>query len=650
MKLLITTGHASSGIEVIWPLLRACDISDAVPALTEIDDPGKFHQKLYQARKVGEAELPGQINPGRMWQSQAENLLINNVESDVWGWADTRSSRLLDFWAGVDESIHFVLLYVAPEVALAMTTEKTRDGTGEAALDPLASWREKNAELLNFYSRNRDRCLLLNTNSLLAQPDQLGELLNDRFGITTSPEATSSLPDNAYPVSALGTLIARSQLLDAEAAMLFEELESAADLPTHSDFAEQELKRAWTEHLRLASKENELNQALATIRSTQKTLSERNNELDQARSEIKAGSNRKSAEEQEKAKLAKQITELNAELEKQRQLNKEQGSENELLLLQLHQVQEELESHYLRAQNAESKLKQTTQALEAGQQKLQALQTRTLNLEKDNQAGEQDRSGMAKKIAELEAALKQSRQDAETKELKMASDKTALGNQVQQIKAELDGAKKKQTELQQRTSQAEQAQQNSSQESTQLRARIATLENDLGKARKSAQEQSQENELLLLQLHQVQEELETYFLKYQELQTQKPESAPTPAPAQFKAVDNGNAPPARKFGLMQKYLEKHQSARKLKRQIMLIQNSGLFDTQWYLKEYADVAKSGVDPIKHYLKFGADEGRDPSLEFDTRYYQRTNPDLQNSALNPLIHYISHGKEEGRKPHP
>jgi len=607
MKALITTGHSTSGITSIWPLVRAYGVAPAAPAQSETNAPDVFHQKLYVARKVAEADAAGQVEPGRMWRNQAENLLIHNVDSPLWGWADARSSRLLDFWAEVDQSTHFILLYVAPEVAYAMATGPHLEAA-DSAIDVLASWRQKNSELLNFYSRNRDRCLLLNTYSLLAQPDQLGELLNDRFGLTTSPEAAPNLLDIAYPVSALSILMARSRLQDAEAAMLFEELETASDLPTPSNHAAQELARAWTEHVRLATKESELNQALAKIQSTQKTLNERHIELEQARNDIKEVTSRKTAEEQEKAKLVRQIAEMNAELEKLRQLNKEQGGENELLLLQLHQVQEELESYFLRAQDMEAKLKQSTQGLEAGQQELLALQTRMRGLEKEIQTSEQAKSGMAKRISELESTV------------------------------------------QQRASEANQARQNTGQESTELRARIAALEADLGKARKSAQEQSQENELLLLQLHQVQEELETYFLKYQELQAAKPESAPVPASTQFKAVDNENAKPTRKYGLMQTYLEKHKSARKLKRQVMLIQRSGLFDAQWYLNEYTDVAKSGIDPIKHYLKFGAEEGRDPSLKFDTRYYQRTNPDLQNSGLNPLIHYISHGKEEGRKPHP
>ena len=43
------------------------------------------------------------------------------------------------------------------------------------------------------------------------------------------------------------------------------------------------------------------------------------------------------------------------------------------------------------------------------------------------------------------------------------------------------------------------------------------LEQQLAKASKKCKELEEENELLLLQLHQVQEELEEYFMKYQEL-------------------------------------------------------------------------------------------------------------------------------------
>src|SRR5262249_30587188 len=44
--------------------------------------------------------------------------------------------------------------------------------------------------------------------------------------------------------------------------------------------------------------------------------------------------------------------------------------------------------------------------------------------------------------------------------------------------------------------------------------------------------------------------------------------------------------------------------------------SGLFDRNWYLVNNPDVAQSGLDPIKHYVRYGAREGRDPSASFST----------------------------------
>jgi len=53
----------------------------------------------------------------------------------------------------------------------------------------------------------------------------------------------------------------------------------------------------------------------------------------------------------------------------------------------------------------------------------------------------------------------------------------------------------------------------------------------------------------------------------------------------------------------------------------LIRASGLFDVDWYLATYPDVAASGMDPIDHYLRIGAALGYNPNPLFDTNYYAR-----------------------------
>ena len=76
----------------------------------------------------------------------------------------------------------------------------------------------------------------------------------------------------------------------------------------------------------------------------------------------------------------------------------------------------------------------------------------------------------------------------------------------------------------------------------------------------------------------------------------------------------------------------------------LIKKSGLFDSEYYLAKNEDVKKSKIDPIKHYLKFGWKEGRNPSAEFNGNQYLNKRPDVQVAGICPLVHYLKFGKNE------
>jgi len=80
--------------------------------------------------------------------------------------------------------------------------------------------------------------------------------------------------------------------------------------------------------------------------------------------------------------------------------------------------------------------------------------------------------------------------------------------------------------------------------------------------------------------------------------------------------------------------------------IKAIRNSPLFDADWYLNQYPDLAASDLDPLRHYILFGASEKRNPSAEFDTAKYLQLHPDVKQTGLNPLVHYELHGRHEGR----
>ena len=82
------------------------------------------------------------------------------------------------------------------------------------------------------------------------------------------------------------------------------------------------------------------------------------------------------------------------------------------------------------------------------------------------------------------------------------------------------------------------------------------------------------------------------------------------------------------------------------KQLELLRGSALFDREWYVAQYPDVLETGLDPVDHYLRRGAMEGRNPSPAFDTLAYLSRYPDVRESAINPLAHYEEYGRSENR----
>jgi len=80
----------------------------------------------------------------------------------------------------------------------------------------------------------------------------------------------------------------------------------------------------------------------------------------------------------------------------------------------------------------------------------------------------------------------------------------------------------------------------------------------------------------------------------------------------------------------------------------IVRKSGLFDEEWYLNQYRDVAGHRMDPLKHYLNHGATELRDPGPHFSTAAYVATHGPLLAQGENPLLHYLANEAVGDREP--
>jgi glycosyltransferase involved in cell wall biosynthesis len=79
----------------------------------------------------------------------------------------------------------------------------------------------------------------------------------------------------------------------------------------------------------------------------------------------------------------------------------------------------------------------------------------------------------------------------------------------------------------------------------------------------------------------------------------------------------------------------------------LVKKSGFFDPVYYLLKNPEVRVEDIDPLRHFMRYGWKELRDPSPRFSVSFYLKSYPDVREKNMNPLVHYLLVGRAEGRQ---
>lgn len=80
----------------------------------------------------------------------------------------------------------------------------------------------------------------------------------------------------------------------------------------------------------------------------------------------------------------------------------------------------------------------------------------------------------------------------------------------------------------------------------------------------------------------------------------------------------------------------------------ILSDSGLFDRDFYVREYPEAGGRRVEPVVDFLIRGGFEGCRPNPVFDSAFYLNAYPDVRSAGTNPLWHYALYGEAEGRVP--
>jgi hypothetical protein len=334
------------------------------------------------------------------------DLLVGNLEQELWGWADPQAIYLLDYWKNLDHQLAFVLVYDSPQASMAGLFDNPEvDCTEDVVQAASANWLAYNEALLNFYLGNTESCLLVHGQQVRAQTADYLKQVKHQMGVELqmpvvealseehSQSVSSSLDQSSSSSSWLAMktqLCSRVLAANPKMAQMYTDLQSVASMPQghvknqpsfDTDMAvlskfvalhRSNLKiQRYVEELKAAkeAQEQALNQQLATLVQSFEKAHAYGHAMAQEKQHLAAlaDDRQRNIEElrRKEAELLSRVGELDGQLQQARDevnqhaavaaadyvtSNKALEEENQMLLEELHKVQEKMEEFYMESQ------------------------------------------------------------------------------------------------------------------------------------------------------------------------------------------------------------------------------------------------------------------------------------------------------------
>ena len=632
----------------------------------------------------------------------------------------------------------FVLAYAAPEQQLGLQLAQ-----GDTPEQAATSWCRQIKALLQLQQQQRRRLKLFTLNfnakqgaalpawlqyqadahqpcppdslytvlgaQLLRQHDNCAALLV-RLDASSLPLSTdvyqfdiTALQQQAGDTSALDSANEQLKASNAERDLLLQKLLHVQETLEQAVLAKQTLEQQYsaqeqalreqvtTLNARLQQDEQKLEQSLAQLQQMQHELAGVNEVQSQSQLQVQ----QLTAQQQQ---LQQQLQSANSQLAAS-------NDERDLLLQQLLHVQEELEQLFQKKQTVKQQYSQLEQdyrsevaslsaKLQHGEQTVEKTASQLHGLQDELKritAAHNQSQQQIKQLGAQQQQLQQQLQSANSQLAASNDERDLLLQQLLHVQEELEQlfhkeqAAKQQLSLLQQEYRKEISSLNTklTQMEQKYRKETSSLNTKLAQATTQIADISKARDIRSAQLQQVQQELEQYYLKWQQaelkathantardkqqqrelskLESQLRKSKARAAGAEhklellqqeFSAVKNSTlwktGAPVRALTRLVKKTD--PAKQKLQQEAALIITSEYFDIDWYLQRYPDVAEAKINPAEHYLRFGASEGRMPGPLFDGDWYLQRYPDVAQSGINPLLHFIKFGQLEGRSASP
>ncbi|GAB3479703.1 coiled-coil domain-containing protein [Azotobacter salinestris] len=555
MKSLCITGSVQRNLDAFAANLGKAGAAAARPSIRDAEiSIAAWHRKILAIQAAREADLAAPPPLGRVWEQLAGDIFLANYTQPLWYWAEADSVHVLDFWLDFDPNTFFLLLHTSPHQAL-LGAIKHGEATLETLQDTLDDWYTRTQLILRFHLRHPARSVLLDSCDTLGQTGACLEVLAQRWHL---PLETSDIKPLRQAEDPLAYYLVDTFLQNQPQALalhnevqasllLIDDEPTSAALPALNDAVVDYLEtrclllsgqaKNASLHQALEASQTQLAEAERLLHEQKICLAQTLAQAKQYQQELSATCDSLESSEQKNQLLLDQLHRTLSDLEKlalEDQRKTQQvaslSTEKAALQNQLDTLRQTLKASQAQLQQSQQDLSDTRGNLESSEEENQLLLAHLHQTQEDFERLVLEDQGKTRQLENLKAeknalqnqldVLIREKADLIAKRDALTQEKTAIATArdeqaklASERKTQLDALAKEKADLLAKRHAL-----------TQEKTAIAAAHDEQAKLASERQTQLEEaeseNELLLVQVHQTQEELEQYLLQSQAIQTQ----------------------------------------------------------------------------------------------------------------------------------
>lgn len=349
MSIIVQSGHETSKSKQLMKKLYERGLSRPADSYTNQMTPEQVSETLY---KVLARENMSSANE-KMADNVMIDLLLANLDSENWGWESDKNLASLEYWGEVEPDVRFILVFDHPKNVLNnLISEKI---TIELLDQIMSEWVSYHQTMLGFFEKNQDKAILVegvfaikDINSLGVQLKNIAQTLQLKSSWQVMNGSASSIESSNTKLQLQFNVVKNNIFAEIinkypEVIEIFNTLLDKASIK-NSDLIYKTKRTSLdslVESLNYLEFEEDKKSSLANI---EKSLEQKELEAQRLNRELQESNSKRQVLENELKKVSNRIEE---KAQSSHPVSTDIEKENELLIVQLHQLQEELERYYI---------------------------------------------------------------------------------------------------------------------------------------------------------------------------------------------------------------------------------------------------------------------------------------------------------------